>query len=263
MEKIIKACLQCGDTFSTDIPKKKFCCKKCANIYNHKPKAVIDDSAVDDMLQKHNSDWEYVGGYTGSDGTAVVRHKVCGFTTRRTCVTLRHSKTKCMVCEERERKKKAETKARKRQAEAEARKFFRPVKKVKQISMKECPICGRFFVGRGKYCGADCARVPINRYSTAKKRKRMKSAWTEESKTITLAKLYKRDGGVCWICGGQCKYGEDVNANDYPSIDHIIPIALGGMDRWENIKLAHRICNSLRGAEDFEEKCVGFTSPSP
>lgn len=80
-----------------------------------------------------------------------------------------------------------------------------------------------------------------------KKRKRMRDSWTEESKTISLEKLFDRDGGICWLCGKACDIEADPNSNNYPSIDHVVPISLGGKDEWQNIKLAHRICNSLRG----------------
>ena len=70
----------------------------------------------------------------------------------------------------------------------------------------------------------------------------------------TLEKLYKRDNGICKICGHKCDYtdyyidenGTYIAGNNYPSIDHIKPISKGGCHTWENVQLAHRICNTIK-----------------
>jgi len=53
--------------------------------------------------------------------------------------------------------------------------------------------------------------------------------------------LYPLQGGVCLICG---RYLRRVEA----SIDHVIPRALGGPHGIRNWALAHRRCNTLKGA---------------
>lgn len=60
---------------------------------------------------------------------------------------------------------------------------------------------------------------------------------------ITLPKLFKRDNGVCQICGMICYFSNDYCADLYPTIDHIVPISKGGSHTWNNVQLAHRICN--------------------
>jgi 5-methylcytosine-specific restriction endonuclease McrA len=32
-----------------------------------------------------------------------------------------------------------------------------------------------------------------------------------------------------------------------PTVDHIIPLARGGSHTWDNVQLAHHLCNSLKG----------------
>jgi 5-methylcytosine-specific restriction endonuclease McrA len=34
-----------------------------------------------------------------------------------------------------------------------------------------------------------------------------------------------------------------------PTIDHIIPMAKGGGHIWDNVQVAHAICNSTKGAQ--------------
>ena len=60
---------------------------------------------------------------------------------------------------------------------------------------------------------------------------------------VTLQNLIKRDGLTCAICGLECIYGDDPLALLYPTMDHIIPISKGGGHTWDNVQIAHRICN--------------------
>ena len=67
-------------------------------------------------------------------------------------------------------------------------------------------------------------------------------------KDITLEALYRRDSGVCYLCGGKCDWSDkDIERNCvgrmYPSIDHIIPVSRGGFHSWDNVRLAHFGCN--------------------
>lgn len=245
MKKVCKVCGAEFDAFRADV---KYCCRKCQNIANRIPKTKPDEKNAINLITTRADDWEYIGGYTGSEGSLVIRHKPCGFTTRKSAVTIRHGKKlKCMICEvaERKAKREANQKAKERAREAEQ---FRKIKPVhyEQESTKPCVICGGFFFGTNKYCSEACQKESERHRWSMKKRRRAKLARTEESKTITLRKLYERDAGVCWICGKPCDYSADPNGDYYPSIDHVQEIANGGRDEWSNIKLAHRLCNSRR-----------------
>lgn len=68
--------------------------------------------------------------------------------------------------------------------------------------------------------------------------------------TITLKKLILRDKGICKICGKPIDLSDiskHAVGNYYPSVDHIIPMSKGGGHVWENVQLAHMICNSKKG----------------
>lgn len=58
-----------------------------------------------------------------------------------------------------------------------------------------------------------------------------------------------RDGWGCGICGEFID--ENVRHPDprSASVDHVVPLALGGLDTLENVRLAHLVCNASRGAE--------------
>lgn len=119
---------------------------------------------------------------------------------------------------------------------------------LKQVTLKICPQCGKMFVTTSVvqlYCSSTCERIVHDL-----KRSNVKVI----DKDITLSKLYKRDHGVCQLCGGLCDWndykiidGIKVCGNTYPSKDHIIPVSKGGKESWDNVQLAHRICNSRKG----------------
>ena len=83
------------------------------------------------------------------------------------------------------------------------------------------------------------------------RRERIESNGSKEN--ITLPRLFKRDKGVCHICKGKCDYNDyEIKGNvfyakdNYPSRDHVIPLPKGGTHTWDNVKLAHMRCNTVK-----------------
>ena len=71
----------------------------------------------------------------------------------------------------------------------------------------------------------------------------------EYDRTVTLCKVYKRDKGVCKICGKPTDIRDIQNGHIgrlYPTIDHIVPMSKGGPHTWKNVQLAHMYCNSKK-----------------
>lgn len=60
--------------------------------------------------------------------------------------------------------------------------------------------------------------------------------------------IYMRDNFCCQLCGARVTLEADYMDALAPTIDHIVPKALGGGDEIENLRLACRQCNSSRGA---------------
>ena len=128
-------------------------------------------------------------------------------------------------------------------------------KREQQLSNLKCIECGGIFKGTSlhqKLCSTECGRVRRNKQQRLCKDKRINDD-NNIDKDISLETLYKRDRGICYICGGKCDFGDHTQINghftagpNYPSIDHIIPIARGGMHAWDNVKLAHHHCNSMK-----------------
>lgn len=204
--------------------------------------------------------FEYAGNYTGIDGFVDLKCKTCGSIVRKSMVTVRHNrKLICPTCtanRSAERARKVAEESRKKQEErAEAKRQKMLSIHYAQIQMSTCECCGTLFVDkkRKKYCSDACLKRVLNSRHKDKRLKTINDRVVDRN--ISLQQLIKRDQGICWICGKPCDEhdyyinsdGVFISGNMYPSIDHIIPLAKGGVHSWDNVKLAHRICNILKG----------------
>lgn len=64
--------------------------------------------------------------------------------------------------------------------------------------------------------------------------------------------IYKRDQGICQICGSSISFSE-------MTLDHIHPLAKGGDSQPDNLQCACQVCNSLKQdltMSDFYGKIV-------
>lgn len=223
------------------------------------------DQYARSMVEERQPDFEYVGGYTNSDGYVSLKCKACGTVFDRTFQSVRKRvQIKCDTCYalKKEKEIQAINKARlekklQRQSEIDTYLFL-------HTYQVECVECGKVFSTRRSNqicCSEECGKKHNNRTSSKRKDKRIAKD-KRIDRDITAKKLYARDRGICWICGGQCdlndftiRDGIIICGNNYPSVDHVVAVCDGGEDSWSNVRLAHRICNSKR----FFEK--NFTPP--
>lgn len=119
-----------------------------------------------------------------------------------------------------------------------------------RLAIRVCKNCGKTYCMEStgynstQYCSEKCMKRWAMRIKNDRRIRRMQSR--KHDADITLEKLFERDNGICYLCGKPCSWQDvqDGNAGDtYPSIDHVKPLAKGGLHTWENIKLAHRRCN--------------------
>ena len=198
---------------------------------------------------------EYISGYSTKEAAIRVRCNVCGETFERTYHHLTTSGYGCPECLKRKKEKaraektaQKERERNKRQRNAELNK----IRRYKQIRFVLCPVCGETFLSCNSvkiYCSEKCRNKSLANTQSSDDRL---NRFNIIDKGITLSKLYERDGGVCQICGGVCDWndyrhnenGIFIAGNLYPSKDHMIPLSEGGLHSWDNIRLAHRICNT-------------------
>lgn len=124
--------------------------------------------------------------------------------------------------------------------------------KIKQIEfmLKKCKYCGKEFLTTQKdrvYCDSRCKEKNKRHKANCRIRARYYGVYYDPS--ISLKKVIERDHGVCQICGKACDFDDKswgAHGPMYPSIDHIQPFAKGGNHTWDNVQLAHCICNSYK-----------------
>lgn len=185
-------------------------------------------------------DWTYVHCLDRDKGRHLLRCVVCGH--ERILHSLRYIKP-CAAC------KRAQKKA------------------LEELSRyKVCAICGSTFRpvrSTAMYCSPKCKELSKARRhpEVLRERRKLNKRLREARATrngrvdysITLSRLMERDRGVCQLCGRPVDESDHVYrgdvfmaGNDYPSIDHIAPLSKGGVHQWNNVQLAHRLCNSIK-----------------
>jgi len=212
-------------------------------------------------IEERTPEFEYAGGFTHCDGSVLLRCKKCGHVQSRSMISVRKQAVGCENCREQEARAKQEEREsierrkKERKERAEANRVMKETEMFLKTRLVECEECGEIFTTRNERqvcCSGECSKKRLNRIATRRKDARV-ALDKRIDKNITTKKLYARDGGVCWICGKMCDMndykeqdGVVICGNNYPSVDHVVPICDGGEDSWQNVRLAHRICNSIR-----------------
>lgn len=128
----------------------------------------------------------------------------------------------------------------------------------------ECAYCGVRFENRGshrrKTCGStDCkslsVRDSVNR-SIAKR-------YGVEIEEFTHLEIFERDRWMCQLCGVPVDRSIRGSRPMAKSLDHVIPMSLGGAHTRTNVQLAHFGCNSQKGnrVETSSEMLPSATLP--
>lgn len=110
-----------------------------------------------------------------------------------------------------------------------------------------CKICGVPFT-RTRYrreccspeCSADSQREKNRRENTRRR-------GAPQGIPYTLLEIAAAGDFACHICGELVDMALPRTNRMGPTIDHVVPISLGGVDCATNVRLAHWSCNSLRG----------------
>lgn len=244
-------CPVCGKVFVKSMPSEKFCSEKCRTI---------------NQKTYERDRWRKIRGSKEYHKTCVI----CGtpFTTVRpqkiTCSNECSRKRLRQVHRGGKSSPEAQHKnwIRRRYGSEEAHQEYLKQKEIEDMNRKakreaerirkkeenhrfgECVVCGRLFETYNpaqKTCSSECGK----KLQYARHQNRIPKNQIIDN-DITLEALYRRDSGVCYLCGKPCdwsdKDGVTVGPN-YPSIDHLIPVSRGGFHAWDNVRLAHFSCN--------------------
>jgi hypothetical protein len=126
---------------------------------------------------------------------------------------------------------------------------------------RSCVLCGRDIPAASKsdkkYCSATCgsaARINLGRMD-----RRLRVTDDENTRFFRRNDIYERDGWKCQIC---LKPIDPLLRFPNPkcaSIDHIIPVSMGGTNRPENLQASHLRCNVSLG----NRKANSLLRPAP
>lgn len=231
--------------------------------------------------------FEYVDGYSNKHGSAKIRCQKCGAEFVRSVDFLRRGNVICVECQKTETRRHNEERRRIATQRAETRKIERELYRLahppKEAYAEQheaflnrsgiCEICGKPYTVRefvksaglkkacdSGVCSGECRRIKQNRsVRESRKRRGVRDTHRHRARkfglaydpSITLKKLVERDGLKCAICGEMCDWNDHswskYSGPMYPSIDHIIPMSKGGGHTWDNVQVAHIICNSEKG----------------
>lgn len=121
-----------------------------------------------------------------------------------------------------------------------------------------CKECGSIFFcsenSNKRFCCTTCRTRNGHRKNDSVRRARKRNALVDDD--ITLDKIVIRDGGICQLCGEKISWsdytvvdGKRRSFGRYPSIDHKVALANGGLHSWDNVQLAHFSCNASKGVK--------------
>lgn len=239
-----KECKYCGKVFPAKYRNRIYCSQVCKDI-DYRLKKGIKVNPNPEPFHRNcvicgkKFETRIVNKMTCSNDCARKKHNRSGGKAKHRYEHTRVEWVEIVKARSEERKKTLETE----------KKFEKSLHTVERT----CEICGETFYCKdtapNKTCSKACSRKLENR--------RLDRRIPKEQiidKDITVGKLFKRDGGRCYICGGNCSYDDwKISANgyrypgdSYPEIDHVIPISRGGLHAWKNVRLSCRKCNERK-----------------
>jgi 5-methylcytosine-specific restriction endonuclease McrA len=279
---MITVCRQCDTTFKGKGTKRKFCSIDCRIKAQKEYKLLNQYGATADREQRFKKEFEnkfsnfiYVNGFKSIDDSFLCECKKCGnkkeinaqclrsYNNLRCFFCIEVRKTICKMINETQSLLNKEVKALKKQIEIE----LQPIQKELELIKKElrsekqrlttCIECGKAFKyikRKRKYCSEACQTRKNRRRKEAKRRQ-----LELNGDYILLDVLIKRDKNICHICNRECNKknykrnskGHFIVGKSYPSIDHVIALDNGGTHTWDNVKLAHHYCNSIKNNKLF------------
>ena len=221
-----RECIVCGKAFTTWFPQKKTCSDECKTIHKKEYKKEHDKG------RKLTSEEQHAKWIRRRYGSEENYQKWL----------VEQEALKQELRQQREQDQLARKEAYENQLEAW--RVAREAKKEANLRKDFCIVCGKEYETYNpaqKTCSKECGK----RLKHAHKHKRIPKSQLVD-KDITLEALYKRDFGVCYLCGKPCDWNDKkdmIVGPTYPSIDHMIPVSRGGLHAWTNVKLAHFECN--------------------
>ena len=238
----MKTCKQCGNSFTDGPATKAYCSKKC------KQKAKHEREKESNRVQKT---CEHCGTSYLAWGqeSRFCSGKCASLGTREAWATI-----PCRHCRKSVLKKCA------------VGNLYCSEDCLAKHHNRTCPVCRKSYIGRTKCCSEKCSlTLRQSSYSFDYQKMKIRSAERSKQKQDLFFQLIGQlHGWNCNICGKPVELDATEN-NMRPSHDHVVPLTKGGSNTPDNVRLAHRGCNSSkgnRGVRNFRTSTPDPTRPS-
>lgn len=123
-----------------------------------------------------------------------------------------------------------------------------------------CRRCSEWFTVRASSANATRSRHCSERcrlgHKSELRRALLRDAYVADINRIAI---FERDGWVCQLCFRPTERAAQVPHLLAPTIDHIIPLAVGGPHEPANAQCAHYSCNSAKGARCAKNGQLAFS----
>lgn len=263
-KEILRVCRKAGMAITEE--ESRIAKQRQAEQFSHD-----DEWAKQYVYEMSEGRYEYESGFKNMDMPLKIRCVKCGIVRDIKCQTIRQQKwrgktIRCNACYFNETEDRQEARRTEKEKESKRKQEEARLKRImnspcKQITFSFCK-CGMPKNPRAKMC-AECSRKAYNKNREIIRRQKIEAVIIDRD--INLQKVYQRDYGICYLCGERCDWNDYivtdktiVTGNRYPSIDHVIPLARGGVHGWNNVRLAHRYCNSIKSDKGINETTGGY-----
>lgn len=118
---------------------------------------------------------------------------------------------------------------------------------------RTCTVCQKEFKRKQRKkdavrcCSRECGFILLNQERAAKVKRRARGK-AVISAPVSLADVVKAHGKRCHLCGKAVDLST-INQPTSATMDHLVPLALGGWHDLSNLRPAHHMCNSMKGAQ--------------
>jgi predicted nucleic acid-binding Zn ribbon protein len=116
---------------------------------------------------------------------------------------------------------------------------------------RSCANCGEVFTAR-RYDQKFCSRTCCKRFEGRERARRRRSGTSECD--YTDQEIFERDRWQCHLCGMTIRKGLSRMHPRGATIDHLLPLILGGEDVAANVAAAHRECNVAKNQKAMNDQ---------
>ena len=257
-------CQQCQQQFEF-IPtnnRRKYCSVKCKRNANQVPedaesrKRYLNSPKGKAMAKRKMAKYYQSGTYKERTQSSEYRKRSKQYAKQRLQTIKQNRKPRpCLICED------ALPFGRKKFCSDLCIEFDNRIRRPAKIHiLRRCPRCKEPKQFSGTYCSKDCYLQSdqgklITRRGRHLRRARMRNAYIEQVDPSVIA---ERDKYKCHICRKRVNMNLEYTHKYSATMDHLIPLSLGGDHTYANMRLAHRTCNSSKGNRAVNEQLLLF-----